>query len=477
MASLSLPLPGATRSVSQLPAPKGLPWIGNSLQIRPLRFHLQLERWAMEIGTPYRLQLGRELLVVWSDPDQVLPAMRERPHAFSRGPKLARVFAEIGPLGLFAVEGADWAPQRRMVMQALNATHFRAFFPALQSITERLYRRCARAADRGETLEMTQELMRYTVDVTSTLAFGEDPNTLEQEGDRIQRQLGVVFPMLMKRLVAPVPYWRWFRLPQDRRLDRALVVVHDYVREVIDRARRRMQAAPGASPKNLLEAMLAERDRPGSGVTDDTVAANVLTLLLAGEDTTANSLAWAMPFLAGDEALQQRLHAAALAVLGERNVCATHDDVRALELFEAVVNEAQRMHPVVALIGFAPLHDCEVGGVALPARLPNYFIHRPAMHDPRNFGDPERFDPDRWLHRPDDARAHESRAFLQFGTGPRVCPGRHLAGVEMRLVLSMLMRNFRLELACDPATIEEVTAFTVTPSRMPVRLHRRAPGG
>jgi cytochrome P450 len=474
MANLSVPLAAAPRRVADLPSPKGLPWIGNALQIEPLRFHLQLERWAAQLGTPYRVQLGREPLVVWNDVELFHQVLRERPHAFSRGEVIGKVFGEMGILGLFAAEGPAWAPQRRMVMQALNATHFRAFFPKMQEITQRLYRRWVRAADRGETLDMTHELMRYTVDVTSALAFGADPNTLEQDGDRIQQHLGYIFPMAMKRLLAPLPYWRWFKLPQDRRLDRALAAVHAYVRDLIARSRERMRAEPAQAPRNLLEAMLVERDRPGSDLDDDTVAANVLTLLLAGEDTTANSLAWTMPFLAADAALQQRLHEAAVEAFADSAVCKTHEDLRSLDLFEAVVNEAQRLHPVAGLNTFSPLEDCVVGGVELPRGIRNFGLHRPAMLDARYFADPERFEPERWLRGHERECAHEPRAFLQFGAGPRVCPGRHLAAVEMRLVLSMLMRHFRVELTVDASSIEEVSAFAVTPSCMPVRLHHRA---
>ena len=465
----------APRRVIDLPAPKGLPLLGNTLQFKPLRFHQQLEGWARQFGTPYRMQLANQVMVVWDDVELGHQVYRERPHAFSRGAAISKVFAEMGMLGVFAVEGEAWAPQRRMVMQALNATHFRAFFPTLQDITERLYRRLSRAANAGETLDMTHELMRYTVDVTSTLAFGEDPNTIEKEGNRIQQHLGVVFPTAMKRLLMPFPYWHWIKLPQDRRLDRALVAVHAYVRELIERARKRLRDEPGRAPQNLLEAMLVERDQPDSELSDDTVVANVLTLLLGGEDTTANSLAWTMPFLAEDAALQARLHQAAVKALGDSAVCRSHDELRALDLFEAVVNEAQRLHPVVSLGSFSPNADCVVGGVALPAGTRCFTLNRPAMMDEKNFAAPGTFDPDRWLRGHDGVRAHEPRAFMQFGAGPRVCPGRHLAAVEMRLVLSMLMRHFSVELMVPSSSIEEVSAFTVTPSQMPVRLHKRVP--
>lgn len=103
------------------------------------------------------------------------------------------------------------------------------------------------------------------------------------------------------------------------------------------------------------------------------------------------------------------------------------------------------------------------------------FLTRPAMLDPLNFAHPERFDPDRWKHPRDPSEgAHELKAYLTFGAGPRVCPGRYLAAVEMRLVLSMMLRHFEIELAIDPAKIEEVSAFTMVPNTMPVRLKPRS---
>jgi cytochrome P450 len=97
------------------------------------------------------------------------------------------------------------------------------------------------------------------------------------------------------------------------------------------------------------------------------------------------------------------------------------------------------------------------------------------MLDPSHFENPQRFEPERWLHARDPARgAHEPRAYLQFGAGPRVCPGRHLAGVEMRAALSMLAANFEVKLAVDPSEIEEINDFTMRPSKMPINLSIRS---
>jgi cytochrome P450 len=220
--------------------------------------------------------------------------------------------------------------------------------------------------------------------------------------------------------------------------------------------------------------MLDACDAPGSEFTQTMVHANVLTLLLAGEDTTAHSLAWTLPFLAADPERQARLHREATGVLADSAVAPSLDVVRELDSFEALATEATRMRPVVAFLILDAIGDEQLGDLEVPAGTRVIFLMRPQATDPAHFSDPQEFRPERWI----DAAArgsgvHEPRAHNQFGAGPRVCPGRHLAAVEMRLVLSMLLRNFEIELACDPSGIDEVCAFTVMPSRMPVRLRVR----
>jgi len=231
-----------------------------------------------------------------------------------------------------------------------------------------------------------------------------------------------------------------------------------------------MRDQPSATPRNVLEAMLIARDQPDSGISDEVVSANVMTLLLAGEDTTAHTLAWTLFFLATDAPLQRQLISASAEILGGARVCQAFEDVKRLDLFEFVAHEATRMRPIVPLLFLEPLEDVVLGGIALPARTPLFFVLRPAMLDERHFGDAERFRPERWAAGHDQVQPHDPRAYAQFGAGPRVCPGRHLAGVELRLVLSMLSRNFSVELATDPSEISEVLAFTMMPSAMPVRL-------
>lgn len=466
------PIQAPTRQLADLPSPRGVPLLGHLLDADPTRLHLTLERFAAEVGSPYVFRLGPQRIYVSTSAEQLQTVLRERPERYRRLKKMADCIDELGSAGVFSVEGAAWRPQRRLVMEALNATHFRSFLPTIHRITERLLRSWQRAAADGHAVEMTRDLIRFTVDVTTALAFGEDPNTIESGGDVIQDHLAEVFPRLMARINSPVSYWRYVKLPVDRRLDRALAAVWSHIDRLIASTHLRMAAQPDAPPSNVLEALLKAAADPASRIDDTDVRANVLTLLLAGEDTTAHTLAWTTYFLAQSSTWQDRLHDATRAAAGDAALPITIEQVRALDLLEAAANEATRLKPIVPLILLEPTEDVVLDGVALPAGTPMFYLLRPAMLDEQHFGDPHSYRPERWLHGQAPG-AHDPRAYVQFGAGPRVCPGRHLAGVEIRLVLAALTRHFRFELATDPASIREVMAFTMTPNLMPVRLTPR----
>src|SRR5207302_9356190 len=173
-----------------------------------------------------------------------------------------------------------------MVMAGLDRKHIRPYFRALLRETLGFARRWQRAAAAGRAIELQADLMRYTVDVTAGLAFGADINTLESDREVIQTHLDKVFPAVFKRAMAVVPYWRW--LP-NWRLARHLRALERAVDGFITAARARMEADQRLRerPTNLIEAMIAARDNPASGLTDADVAGHVMTKLLDGEDTTA----------------------------------------------------------------------------------------------------------------------------------------------------------------------------------------------
>ena len=213
-------IPGiVTRRVRDLPAPRGLPLLGNLLQIDRARLHLTCEAWRRRYGDYYRFRNGPREIVVIADPEVIGGILRERPEGFQRTRRISSIAREMGFQGLFTAEGDAWRRQRPMVMAGLDPAHVKSYFPTLVRVTERFAARWQRAAAAGAPIDLQADLMRYTVDVTSGLAFGIDINTIEAHDDVIQRHLDKIFPALFRRLMSPFRYWRLFRTPADRELE------------------------------------------------------------------------------------------------------------------------------------------------------------------------------------------------------------------------------------------------------------------
>ena len=310
--------PDVLRSIADLPGPRGLPLLGNLLQVETARFHTTLSQWADAFGPMYRFRIATREALVISDSELINIVLRDRPEGYRRRKSLQAVMLELGVDGVFNAEGPDWRRQRKLAMHAMNTGHLREFFGRLEQVTARLQHRWERAAATGERVDAQRDLMRFTVDVTSGLAFGTDLNTLEQEGDVLQNHLERIFPALARRLLAPFPYWRWLKLPADRALDRAMAEVHKLVNGLIADARARVRARKEGetAPANFLDAMVAAQSDDMGAFTDDEIVGNTLTMLLGGEDTTANTLAWMMHLMAIHPHVQAEMQAEADRVLG-----------------------------------------------------------------------------------------------------------------------------------------------------------------
>jgi cytochrome P450 len=402
--------------------------------------------------------------------------LRNRPDGFQRGKRMRAIVLELGVDGVFNAEDAKWRRQRKLAMLALNTNHLREFFTRLEVVTGRLQRRWERAAAAGAAVDASADLRRFTVDVTSSLAFATDLNTLETEGDVIQRHLDKVFPAVARRLFALVPYWRWFKLPADRELDAAIKEVHQLVNKLVADARLRLatDTSADAKPGNFLDAMLATQGDDTTAFTDSEVVGNALTMLLAGEDTTSNTLAWMMHLMTEHPDVQARMQQEADRVLGSANRPPDYASTGELHYIEAVAHETMRHKPVAPFLWLEPTEDIVLGDVRVPyGTAVNVLTSHVAMED-GNFADAQAFRPERWLQAAGrSSEGHNTQAFLPFGAGPRFCPGRHLAMLEIKMVASMLCRNFEVSRAADAPSTDEVFSFTMMPSSVRVKLRQR----
>ena len=465
--------PKPARRIADLPGPRGLPFLGNALEFRSPTLHLALEAWAVQYGPFYQLRAAGRRILVLSDHQVVASVLRDRPAAFSRTARLREIGQEMGlQPGLFSAEGEDWMRQRRMVMAGFAPGHVRAYYPALLTVAQRLVKRWTDAAFRRETIVLQSDLMRYTVDTIAGLAFGAEVDTLGSDDDVIQQHLDKIFPALFRRITAPVPIWRLFPSRADRALARSMVEVNKAVDGFIAQARSRMRTEPQrhSQPHNLLEAMLAAADRPNSGMSDAQVAGNVMTMMLAGEDTTANTIAWMIYLLwTHPQALDRAC--TELRTTVEDCLRPTMEEVAGLQFIEACIHETMRLKPVGPQLPLQANADVLVGDVQVPkGTIVINLLRRDSVRE-ELVPQANRFEPERWL----EANNPAKRLSTPFGAGPRICPGRYLAMLEMKIAMTVLLGQFDIEFVgtADGQPPLERLSFAMMPVGLQMRLRTR----
>ena len=469
--------PASLRRMRDLPGPAPWPVVGNALQVRLNRMHQDLERWARQHGPLFQVRLGGFHVMVVSDSELIGSLLRRRPEAFRRPSRMQQIMREMGiPDGVFVAEGEQWARQRRMVMASFAPGQVRAYFPALLNVAHRLRARWLQAAARDQAVDLQADLMRFTVDAISGLAFGVDVQTLGTGDDVIQRHLDQIFPTIWRRAHAIVPYWKMVKLPRDRRLDASMHEVNTAIRGFMADARVRLRdPARRAAPQNLLEAMLVAADEPDSGMCDEDVAGNVFTMLLAGEDTTATSLSWMIDLLARHPQALRRARDEVDRQLGPM-LDWQPEDLDRLGWLEACIHESMRLKPVGPFNLVEALQDTVVADVAIRRGTPVLLLMRHDTVRDEVFPQADAFLPERWLPGGDSlAPAHAKRVSMPFGGGQRICPGRFLALLEIKLAAAMLLRHFDIVSVDTPdgQPPQEHMAMTMVPVGLRMRIRPR----
>ena len=419
------------RAVTYPPGPRGLPGLGNILEFRrdQLGFLLKVSR---EYGDIAHYQLGPFHVVALSHPDYVKDMLVTRNRLFRRGPAEVWLRHVLGQ-GLLTSEGDFHLRQRRLVQPAFHRQRIAGYSRAMIEYADRL----AFGWVDGATVDVSQEMMRLTLAIVAKTLFGADMSgdvpvvgpAISFLNEYIATRSVQVTGGLLQRLPLPSTLrFRHFRAQMDATIFRLI-------------ARRR---ASGKDEGDLLSMLLLAQDTEGDGgsMTDQQVRDEVMTLFVAGHETTALALSWTWYLLSEHPEAESRLHAELDQVLGGR--LPTMDDLPRLPYTRAVLAESMRLYPPAWGIPRILAEEYQVGGYVIPAGWV-VIANTSAMHrDPRYYPDPERFDPDRW--RPDVEAGRPRYAYFPFGGGPRQCIGESFAWAEGILVIATLAQRWRLRL-------------------------------
>jgi cytochrome P450 len=419
-----------TKSRKRPPGPRKGIW-GATLVRYLLDPLASTQRLAKKYGDISFMKFGSQDVYFLSHPDYIKEVLVTRQESFMKGLALQRSKALLGE-GLLTSEGDEHLRQRRLAQPAFHRQRIAAYGEVMVEYGRRTRERWVD----GETLDISQEMMRLTLGIVGQTLFGSD---VESEAREVGEAMTVVMN-LFKTLVLPFhALLQKLPLPQNRRLKEAKARLDTIIYRMIEERRR-----SGEERGDLLSMLLNARDEEGDhrGMSDKQLRDELITIFLAGHETTANALTWTWYLLSQHPDVEARLHAELDEVLGRRLPSAS--DLPNLVYTEMVFAESMRLYPPAWALGRMTTEEVEIAGYQIPAGtlvlMSQFVTHR----DPRYFPDPLRFDPQRWTTENREARPQFS--YFPFGGGTRRCIGESFAWMEGILLVATLAQQWSMRL-------------------------------
>jgi cytochrome P450 len=451
------------RTPATAPGPSGPQMLTSFGAIRrnPLQY---LRDSATEFGPVVQFPIPRPPSYLVTDVDAVRRVLVGNARLYDKHTLQYRSLSLVTGDGLLAADGEIWRRQRRLVQPAFHHEAIRSVVDHTADALERLDSRWAALRSRGEILDLDDVVMRSALEIVGASLFGA---SLATDAHRLTDATLSALDVVVARSRVPVTPPEWVPTPANRKLTRAVRTLDDAVAAMVAQRRREGGIARDRDMLDLLLAGAAD----GDALSPEEVRNQIVTFIVAGHETVASALTWALWLISGDESAQQRLADEARDALGDRRP--TLEDLARLPYARAVFDEALRLYPPAWLITRRALAADVLGGREIPAGalviMSPYLVHR----DPAVWPDPEEFQPERFL----DQRVRGgdgSGAYLPFGAGPRLCIGREFAYLEGTLLLAGLARSVRLRRDRAIPAPRAVPLVTIRPDRgLPLVVTRR----
>jgi cytochrome P450 len=441
-----------TTQVIRPPGPKGKPIVGVIPEFRrdPLRF---LTTCASEYGDLVYFKLGPQDIYFLNNPGEIRDVLvtNNRNFTKSRGLELAKKF--LGE-SLLTSEGEFHRRQRRLAQPAFHRDRINGYAAVM---VEHATRTRGRWND-GQTVDVGHEMTRLTLSIVAKTLFDAD---VESDAREVGESLTALMQMF-RRLTSPFPnLLEKLPLPSNIRLLKARNYLDALIYRYINERR-----ASGEDRGDLLSMLLLSTDveGDGSGMSDEQIRNEAMTLFLAGHETTANALTWTWYLLSQHPDVEETLHREIDSVLAGR--LPQPADFQKLRYAEMVFAEAMRLYPPAWVIGRRAINDYTISNCVLPPRsvilMSPFVVHR----DARYYPDPVRFDPERWT--PEARELRPKFSYFPFGGGPRVCIGESFAWMEGVLLIATIAQKFRMKLV-PGQEVEPRPMITLRPKR-PIRM-------
>ena len=433
---------------SPAPGPRGTLLLGSLAEFRagPIALFEALQR---DYGDIVRFRLGPREILLLCHPQHIRYVLKTNHRNYGKQTRGIQKLKGILGDGLLTADGPHWLRQRRIASPTFRPKNISVFAQKMTAAGEVLLGGWSAKEQEVITLDVHKEMMEVTLRIAGDTLFSAD---VTKEAKSLADAMSTAMEITQERVGRLIDLPESLPTPSNRRFRSAMSVLDTVVLGMIE-ARR---SKPGDYTDLLSMLLEAKDEETGEGMDDAGLKDEVLTLLLAGHETTANALSWLWYLLSENPAQRERLHAELDQVLGGR--CPGLADLAALQFTEQVIREALRLMPPGWLFGRAPIEDDVVGGHRVAAgtlvMISPYITHR----HPEFWPEPERFDPDRFL--PTETASRDPFSYFPFSGGPRSCIGSHFAMMEMKLLVAQIAGSFTLDLVPGhPIELEQLVTL------------------
>lgn len=384
---------------------------------------------------PFAILHRRRQTIVWiSDPALIERVMLKDAEAFPKAPIEKRVFGSSLGQGILTAEGGHWRWQRKAAAPAFRHSELVASIPDMVAAADAQIERW-RTGPVSSTAAIDADMMTTTFDVIARTVLG---GCTTKEAEIIKRAGAAFLEPISWEVgfaVVGIPEWVWH--PGKRPTRKAANVLRTAVAHLV----QARMANPGSRHDLLANLIAARNPETGKGMSESQLVDNILTFLMAGHETTAKALTWALYLLARAPQWQERICDEITAVAADRPVCA--NDLGRFPVTQMVIKETMRLYPPAPVLSRMSMQPIEIGIHKVPPGsiivIPIYAVHR---HN-RLWKDPDRFDPNRFL--PECEKGFARTQFMPFGYGPRTCIGASFAMMEATVLLTTLLRAARFD--------------------------------
>jgi cytochrome P450 len=445
------------------PGPRGLASIATTLTfLRSTGLPFDYVRQVVsEYGDIVRLPIGGKIMNLVCHPDLIQEVLVKRVQEFHKPNALSGDKRGLGHFlgaGILTADHEPWRPQRKLIQPLMHAKQIENYANTMTRLGENLIQ----GWQNGSRRDLHHDMTQVTMEIIAETMFGTTMESADRAHEAVKIGQAITIAEFTQPLALP---WMAQKKAQD------IISVNKDLDSIVQYLLEDRRAHPDVERDDLMTLLMNTTDENGNPVSFDFVRNNILTLFVAGHETTANSLTWAFYYLAKNPHIADKMYEELDSVLAGR--AATLADLPNLPYTLMVLKEAMRIEPAVSAFPRALIEDTELGGYRLEKNstvfIPTYQVH----HDERWWSNPFEFQPERFT--PEEEGKRHKYAYMPFGGGPRVCIGNHFAMMEGHILLATIASQFKLTLANDEP-VQPVRLITTFPKhKLMMTVQQREP--